>query len=151
MNDQMMQEAPQGAPQEQPQGDMRSPLDKQFLQLTLDPKFGEVMQQAMDNMPSPIHAAAFLLAQTVQQVEAKIGPIKDDMLFSNSGAGTKMVMTILKMADEAGYEGAADMENVESAVKMAAGMSAMSEALADVQGGQQQAPQAPQGLMGAQA
>lgn len=142
MNDQMMEAPPQETPQTQ--GDMRSPLDKQFLQLTLDPKFGEIMQQAMDNMPSPIHASAFLLAQTVQQVESKIGPIKDDLIFSNSGAGTKMVMTILKMADEAGYQGAADMENVETAVQMAAGMSALTQTMADIQGGQ---PQQPQGLM----
>lgn len=132
-----------------PSGNMRSPLDKQFIELTLDPKFGEIMQQAMDNMPSPVHAAAFLLAQTVQQVEAKLGPIKDDVIFSQSGAGTKMVMTILKMADEAGYEGAADMENVESAVKIAAAMSAAGEAMADLSGGQEQQPAEQPGLMAA--
>lgn len=152
--DQMQnQQAPM---QEAPPQDVNSKLDKPFLQLALDPEFGQAIQLAMDNMPSPVHAAAVLLYMAVENVEAKLGTLNDDEIYSQRGAGTKFVMTILKMADEAGYEGAASMENAETAVQFAAALSAASAVIAESGGemSMQEQPmpeQMPQGLMGGMA
>ena len=135
-------------------------LEDSFQKVALDPEFGQILNQLFQQMESPVYAAGIALAQVVEKVEAKLGTMNDEVLYGPQGVGTKFVITILTMADEAGLPDAANAENVESAVQLAAILSATSGAIASMQeGGPQQGPPQAQpqpqgragGLMGAMA
>lgn len=146
--EQMMQQQQQQQPQ--PGMDQAAPdagvaqLAERFAQVALSPEFAEVVQGAFDNIKSPVHAVAFLLAQMVQQVEAKIGPIKDEVMFADSGPAQVFVAIILAMAEEAGLQGAGTPEAARAALSTATALLATSEVMAEMQGGEQDVQTSPQ-------
>lgn len=144
--EQMMQQGPpQDAEQVQPDsgGAGIEELTERFAQVAMSEQFAEVVQGAFDQVPNPVNAVAFLLAQMVQQVEAKIGPLKDEVLFADGGPAQVFVAIVLAMAEEAGLEGAGTTEAASAALSIAATMLATSEVMAEMQAEGQGEPQGP--------
>lgn len=125
-------------------------LAERFAKIALDPEFAEAIQNAFDQIPNPVNAAGFLLSQLIQQVEGKLGAIKDDVLFADQGPAAVFTGIVLKIAEEAGLEGAATPGTVTSAMNIAMTMLATGEAMAELQEeGQMPSQSVPKGQQGA--